>query len=284
MHYLAGLSLGYAVPRNIAGQVHSVFDRACNILLSDGALFSLFSRQLANAPLALRLDIAGGLEAWFVPGQPFVLRNGSWRSPQCQGSTHALPIWQPERQPSQLSHAALRRNVQQVQQAWCDWQQTRPLLALPTVLLALCQQLQQGIAQQDTSAVLAFSEQLLGWGQGLTPSGDDVLVACLAVLWRWREQQAVARHLLHALQASLPTQLARTHSISQHYLRQALAGQFSEPLEQLLAQLLTQTDAVALQQAVAQMLAQGASSGADGLYGVLLTLQALLPPLDGENE
>ncbi|WP_139570926.1 oxamate carbamoyltransferase subunit AllH family protein, partial [Escherichia coli] len=75
-----------------------------------------------------------------------------------------------------------------------------------------------------------------GFGKGLTPDGDDYLLGYLAALWLWQLPAPLADHQ-YRLQQALDQHAHNTTDISRHYLERALQGHFSEPICQLLAQL-----------------------------------------------
>jgi hypothetical protein len=110
---------------------------------------------------------------------------------------------------------------------------------------------------------LAEARALVGLGQGLTPSGDDVLVGISAAL-------RAAGHPLHDRFATGCAVLAqgRTTRVAEMFYSYAATGAFSARVHTLVASL---TDASAdLQAAFDLALDWGASSGADCLLGVVL--------------
>lgn len=112
------------------------------------------------------------------------------------------------------------------------------------------------IAQGDISA-------LVGLGGGLTPSGDDFLVGCLATLWAYHRGDAFF-HLASAIQP----RLHGTPDLSRAFLERALAGEFSIPVLQLFAALDRGGDTGILH-AVSLLCSVGHTSGCDLLGGIL---------------
>ncbi|SET54351.1 DUF2877 domain-containing protein [Thorsellia anophelis] len=84
--------------------------------------------------------------------------------------------------------------------------------------------------------------RLIGLGEGLTPSGDDIACGVLASLYLLTTNQSHfeidlannAFRLQQALRAELGIQLHKTTAISQSYLVQAIESEFSEPVALLL--------------------------------------------------
>ncbi len=108
---------------------------------------------------------------------------------------------------------------------------------------------------------------LIGCGPGLTPSGDDMLIGALAILY--------ATGLASPQRPFLPPadQLAHlTTSVSCCYLNSARHGTFSTPVLRLLRRWQSTRCA---QSAVRRLLNIGHTSGADTLVGMAMTQQGL---------
>jgi hypothetical protein len=108
---------------------------------------------------------------------------------------------------------------------------------------------------------------LVGLGEGLTPSGDDLLVGILAggLLASAQRPAAAWRR---ALDGVLRPRLALgSPRLSRQLIEAALEGAFAEPLLAL-GEALTATDAARLESAAHDLLALGHRSGADLLWGL----------------
>lgn len=114
-------------------------------------------------------------------------------------------------------------------------------------------------------------DALLGLGAGLTPAGDDVLVAWIA--WQLAVTGEVER-FEHLEQASL----AGTTGPSASMIACALAGETCQPVNTMLGALRS-NDAALLQHAVARLAAHGSTSGCDALFGLhaLWTMSGTVP-------
>jgi hypothetical protein len=109
--------------------------------------------------------------------------------------------------------------------------------------------------------------RLVGIGEGLTPSGDDLVVGLLAVLH-------ATGHFPVALPVEARRRLlqhgqARTTDLSIEFLRCALEGHFAEPLALFVAALLAGTGEE-WQDYAALLATVGHSSGVDAMVGVVL--------------
>jgi hypothetical protein len=141
-------------------------------------------------------------------------------------------------------------------------------------------ELEHALARRDAECVASCVASLVGLGPGLTPSGDDALVGLLAVLQRLAP--AGAPWLAQLLGPVVACQLDRTADISAHYLRLAVAGHVGERLIALCDALAAGTDDEA-QAAAADVVASGATSGADALLGVLSGVRLVAATAAGDQ-
>ena len=127
----------------------------------------------------------------------------------------------------------------------------------------------QGLAiMEHPDALERQVPQLIGFGKGLTPDGDDYLLGYLAALWLWQLPAPLADHQ-YRLQQAIDQHAHNTTDISRHYLERALQGHFSEPICQLLAQLVGSASAMTIASCAEQVMQFGATSGVDCLAGML---------------
>ena len=123
----------------------------------------------------------------------------------------------------------------------------REAVALPPPMLA------PGIAALEAGDIARAVAQLAGRGDGLTPSGDDVLAGFAA--WRWSCGRPVA----------LPAK--RCAPLGRDYLRCAERGELPEPAAAVLDAIRDADPARAARRA-ARLADWGASSGAALLWGI----------------
>jgi hypothetical protein len=128
--------------------------------------------------------------------------------------------------------------------------------------------LTDAIARTDQASAVLAAGDLIGLGDGGTPSGDDALVGVEAVL------HATGDPLAGFLGEALDGIGERTTVVAAAFLWHAALGEFSERLHELVGALLDPGDD-ALAPAIARAAGWGATSGADGMLGVLRTLDAI---------
>ncbi len=235
-----------AFPAACRGRVHSVFSRVVNVQMRCGEterLLALVSPDLPAVPDSVCLPPP--LLAAFDVGETVILEDLllSWRD-------HAVRLRADSRYTGKLDAPEGRPHVQALEA--CTANLRCGLDLLPAALrLRAVQALREGRWQA-----------YLGLGRGLTPSFDDACVGMAAVCT--------------ATGLPLPplSDLSVTTDVSARYLRLAQEGYFGEPLLALIHSLWA--DEAAIPGAVQALLAVGASSGSDMLFGVRMGLEKAL--------
>lgn len=117
---------------------------------------------------------------------------------------------------------------------------------------------------------------LVGMGPGLTPSGDDFIIGCLAGLTVSARGERARFHCLMRIAQTLVTRLAATTRVSRQHLSDAFVLEFAQPLAALAGALANGDEDVV--EHLRAALAVGAHSGADAAAGLLLALEAWRAP------
>lgn len=255
------------------GTVHSVYRKTANLRVGDG-LLSLQARGTPASPLTLEtdLDAAGfaalalkrGMEASFCESGLYL--NGAFFDISC------VELWEGELRPAEPLSA--QRAAESLRRAaprggFADlalpegerWRNSAPACEAESILRRSGEQLRSG-ERADAARTLT---ELVGLGEGLTPSGDDFLCGVLAATWLGGGRQGdVWRGLLAE---PLRARLCETNDISAAFLSCALQGQFSRPV--------TELPGMSPAAAAASFRAIGHSSGVDTLNGILYGLRLL---------
>lgn len=272
----------------VVGWVHSCYARLVNLCTPTGRLLTLQGNGPLQAPLALalaaeretclsRLPI-GTLVAQHIPGTagiPAALRLVYAGARTWDGRVRPLPA---------LTAAALCRSADALTAWMVQHVPERGLVPLVTAwqgrdqaLSVVCrgvfvalQPLRTG--HLSTAAVLGLASRVVGLGEGLTPSGDDLFVGLLAVLHTTGWLHSVLPASVH--QQFLQAVLGKTSDLSAEFLRCALEGDFAEPIV-LLVRTLFAPDPCIWQAYAASLAAVGHSSGADAMVGIVLGCRLL---------
>jgi Protein of unknown function (DUF2877) len=284
--HLAALSAGGQAPRGrFNGRVHSVFREACNIRLDDGRLLALLAPHQGNVPHGVRLDLRAGFDfsRQVAVGQAVGCRADVLRV------TGGLSIdlgtaqaWQ-----GALPSAGIDLTSANVAAAWRAvwrrWHQDRAPNDRREVEFAARAIERHGVRLARAARVLRPEgaaralDRLIGCGPGLTPAGDDLIVGVLAALWCTTGVDPARRGFLDRLCAAVAAAAAATGDISRAYLIHAAHGQFAEPLAALAGHIAEGADLGAVEFATIAALRVGHTSGAHGVFGLLLGLAAWAP-------
>jgi len=271
-------SIGHLVPRaGFEGHVHSVFARACNLACGD-ALLTLGTFDAGNGPTVLRLapGAPADLRDRFEIGERFDARRGTLRTSRVELDLRQASVWHPAEpghaMPAARVEARLRKARLQVDARRATRANVLDTLARPA-LVALA----DACRALDCGEALRQLDRLVGWGEGLTPAGDDFLVGLLAGLDVLVRGDGRRRRFQRAIRAGVASRTHRTTPIAAHCLRLAAAGHHAEPLVELRSALVCAVDDDGVETALQRALAVGATSGADTVSGLLAGLLAWLP-------
>jgi len=280
---LPALSFGASVPAYGRASVHSIFERAANLELSGQRLVVLLDAQCSNVPHGLRLPAHAWREVraclhvgTAVYFEPSVLRfvcgdltvDLSGANRWHVDLTKTRIDWRDERVVRAFAAActASQASAARTNDPIAVLYSRRLSRVLPLLKIA--------IEQLRVAAAVEQLQQLVGLGSGLTPSGDDFIVGCLAGLAISTQDERERLRFLADITASL--EISNTTLISRQHLSDACRLLFAQPLAEL---------AVAIAAAAADVparlnaaLAVGAHSGADGVAGLLFGLEPWRSP------
>lgn len=245
-------------------RLHSRFSQAINLVDPDGKLLTLhrFGKGCSPAGWLFRSDDFDLLNQWLTPASTLRVEGDFLVSEGLQiGARRKLNLSIPHY--DTLTIPNLR---------FCS---------APTGLLGslneACENMEHPLLRQLHDGLTRWSageepdwRMIIGLGPGLTPSGDDMLIGAMAVVYSHA-------HFRNALKKDtfLPPDsqlVALTTSVSCTYLENAREGRFSTPLLRLLRRLATHRDS---RSAVESLLAHGHTSGADTIIGLVTALRWL---------
>jgi uncharacterized protein DUF2877 len=290
---IRALTIGSRAPCSFTrARVHSVYRQACNIELADGALITLLGHEPSNVPHGIRcaLPEPADFRAWLRPTQVVAADGSSLRVPAAGISidlSAAVP-WHCGLDRCAIdvraaANASALRTVHSVlrEQApasgfapllWRDPGPSSPLdRAMQGRLMQALPALSCADADLDFAAAARALARLAGLGPGLTPSGDDFIVGYLAALRGRRSCEPRLRPYLNGLSGPVLQFALTANPISRQYLLNALAGEFSESLAQVVLSIAGYDDA-RVRESAARLVHVGHSSGADSLLGLLFGL------------
>jgi hypothetical protein len=272
--------------RQFSARVLAVFERACNLITQEGDVVALVVPQVGDGPLNIVVDGAPGCFAGLEPGAPVTLEGKQLQAGGLRIDLGGAEVWEPRPDWDALRtrRAAIVSCLPLLRALCLRHAPAGSLLGLlgsplpgdtpvGRVLSAACEaaralregwggsagRLQEGVAG------------LAGLGGGLTPAGDDFLAG--AMLWAWLAHPAPASLRRALVEVAAP----RTTALSAALLRAAARGECSAPWHALLAALSAghrEGVKAKITAAAQEILAHGATSGADSLAGFLCLSRA----------
>ncbi len=262
--------LGYRVPRvQFDGIVHAVFARACYIECGD-TLLTLASATLADGPTTLLLGrgAAADLRRTFRRGDSVRCRDGRVLSRASVLDLRGAQTWRaPDPRPAVVaSDTAARIELARTRLAHARRTHSSVLDRNGSAAIA---RLERACRDLDTASTRDYAAQFVGWGEGLTPAGDDFLVGLCAALGALAYQDSGRRMFVDLLRAFLATQRLRTTPIAAHCLKLAAHGDYNADILRAIDAIRAEANAHIAQCTLDEVMAVGATSGADALTGIL---------------
>lgn len=248
------------------GLVHSVFDKAVNIVTSgknrDIALLTLLCADSDIMPAALISSMS----------------SGSWRE-YCKIGDYVIFT----KDVIYLNSTPLIIGVSDAviwKSVTCQDIKDLPKLSYEE-MIARCEHVElylegNGIKKNifPVESIVHFDVvNLLGLGDGLTPSGDDFLAGMLFAMYFVRMVYKWETDLLSAItDAILQNLTAKTNQISGHFLRYACEGLWGRATERFMLALFENDDDM-LYKTIMEKASYGATSGIDEIQGIMFGLR-----------
>ena len=254
-----------------SARVLAVFERACDLVTFNGDVIALVTPQVGDGPLNIVADVDF---ATVEPGAEARLNEARLQIGGLEIALNNATVWEPCPDWASLraGRDAFVDRLSLLETLALRHAPAGSLLALasppagdPDATFATAREaaeiLQTGW-EGDAARLQAGAAQLAGLGTGLTPAGDDFLTGLM--LWGWlaHPDPNCLCHLL--VEAAGP----RTTTLSAAFLRAAARGECSAAWHALLAALSRGEDEE-VAGSVQEVLAHGATSGADALAGFL---------------
>ena len=257
----AGSLAAEALASDRRGRVVSVHARAVNLLFDGGPLVALLPKDTPLHPWAVSVALDPAAFSWLTEGEAAVVSADVLEAGPLRIELEDVPVVELRltRRLRSLPEEKLPALVRLVPRAEVE----DPFHE--TIDLAL-EKFRGGGAAADLTAIV-------GVGEGLTPSGDDIIVGALAGLDAAHWLSALAPAGRQDVVLGLGSSLARTTRLSAQMLAAAAARQYAEPVLAVLEALAAEVTPLELAEAVDSLLAMGSRSGADTLRGIVAALE-----------
>jgi len=272
-------SIGYRVSlADCSCKVHSVFARACNFEYRE-TLLTLVAPRAGEGPtyLVLRSEPPCDLRKLFSLGEVLTWCDGIASARRAAVHFGDARVWRPHPRRPPLPQRDIAANLRLAAERLALSRLTRSSCIDSSEGAATTAALAQACRGLDRDAARRCIDRLVGWGEGLTPAGDDFLVGHVAAL-AWLAQGDDDRlRFLDELGRCIVAAVPRTTAIAAHLLRLAVQGHVAASIDDLRDALLCDSRREQVSVAIDNALAQGATSGADMVSGLLSALSAWWP-------
>jgi hypothetical protein len=264
--------------------VHSVFERTVNILI-EGELFTLASNQIDNAPATLVIDLPNFNECAIDANTRGFISPGKVEiTGKLSIDISLVPTWECQLINYPVDTAFLIRNcsiaIHEIRSKgnakWLlekessttafDKEMARMLKERTTKLL-------KGFQTEDTDQTIQYAKQLIGLGQGLTPSGDDFLVGLLLAFSMNKQDEFCQKKWSQVVVKEAEN---NTNIISCSALKYAAVGQTRETIGLFIKTLATEENEEQVKKDLTTIMKIGSSSGTEMAWGILSGLTLLL--------
>jgi hypothetical protein len=267
-------SIGHLVPPSPwSGRVHSVFARACNVACGE-LLLTIGPLAVGDGPTTIVVAGAvGDLRDRFGEGDRVDARGERIRSARLELDLANARIWRPGARGPLAPRTGIEARLVRMRSRLGERRAAQPNV-LDREAAGVAEAIADACSTLDTANASAHLDRLIGWGEGLTPAGDDFIVGLLAGLHALARGDALRLRFRDAIDAHVAARTDRTTPIAAHALRLAAAGAWSARVDRVLAALCCSQGGHDADAALDALLALGATSGADTASGIVAALRA----------
>jgi len=286
-----------ALRRSVNGEVHSIFERAFNILIG-GELVGVAKSGVSRSPINLVTDIptsesmsslgiSKGMQVRKV-GELVLIGN------VLEISLENAELWRPRTRAERcLDPEFIRENLELAKQFAASKTKREGLgqllalvdeiavgkmprapdlnMAAKAVLPKLVD-LVKAVRSENLEGVKGAAQKLIGLGPGLSPSADDALSGFTASLWWVSRSLNRGMNSVKRINETIVSCSGTTTLLSQQLLRHAAKGETNERVGGLLEAILAGTPPD-VEKGVEDVLRIGETSGIDMMVGLLLGVQ-----------
>jgi hypothetical protein len=269
--------------KRCSGQFHSIFNSCINVTLRDNFLLSLI---LETKPIHSRA-VQIYQNDWFYyrlhqiePGDKIYLNDDRLEIPSL---SLLIPfsrsyIWDPEEWPEshKSSISNLWKNAEFIRKVLFDVDEER-ILSFPGEFKILFQNriasLRYAVKENSLSKVIDAIAHLIGFGPGLTPSGDDFMVGFISSYHYLKKSKFILSiNMNDFVEQILLLYKNKTTFISEMMIYEACKGRFFKPIVELMRNLFFSDQKNSLVSAY-RLTKIGSSSGMDILRGIICGIE-----------
>ena len=283
-------SLDANLPLRFEGRVHSIFSKALNIKIEEDELISIVAAEKLNGPNRILLKLHEDENFFSFEIKKEARAVGTTQKISIDNGNFLISLREAKKWSSKVeieektSSSRVRDNLLGffLQKDFLT-KQKRNKNASPITRGKPCfltsfensisqelgiriQKLITSVKERNLPKISENITRLIGFGKGLTPSGDDFLVGLIAPLCFLNDSRF--EYLLKEIKEVVELGKKRTTFLSEKFLEYACQGRFPETVLDLLETIFS-GDRVGVKKAARRCLDFGATSGRDTLLGVV---------------
>lgn len=266
--------------------VHSVFNQVINFKAFKSQLYSIVQYQIGNGPYSMRMN--SGTESFLdlniKAGDLVILNNGCLTINNIKFSVNHPKIWVPiDFKISEEHLGVFLKNLEVFNKVLLSnhssggtyYYYVKRYFSFPphdkasVVEKELCERILSFLwgIKYDQQHVKKYIKALIGFGYGLTPSGDDFLVGFLTALNKAKNKKV--QSILSLMTNILKYLKISTTDISKTMIYASLEGKSHEKIHDFVNCLLSSMDEAQLKQSILNVFSIGSSSGMDLAIGII---------------
>ncbi len=274
-------SLDANLPLRFEGEVHSIFSKAFNIRTEEDELISIVATEKLNGPNRILLELPEDEDFISLGIKKGAKTIGTIQEISIDNGNFLISLEKAKRWSSQveikkeISAGKIGDAIFYLKSFSAGEKKNR----VSQELEVRTQKLIKSIEEKNSPKISKNVKRLIGFGEGLTPSGDDFLVGFIASLHFLNDSRM--GYLARRIKEVIELEKERTTFLSEKFLEYACRGRFSETILDLLETIFS-GDRVEVKEAVRRCLDFGASSGRDTLLGVLEGLSLGVQELEND--
>lgn len=260
------------------GKVHSVFNRTINLMTESGSMISLMTKTMDEAPISIILDIEDFKRCGVFTGEDVYFDEGKVIVGSKVIDISAARNYELKRGTFKDNYSLIEKNLE-ILRHLMDFKGPKEKYSFDTMAFQMVVHrtalFKKACLEENIKEVIAIGRSLVGLGQGLTPSGDDVLMGLFLVLGL---ENSPMNHFDLILARIIEERMEETTDISYQGLLRASKGFYRSILVEAAEALTTLED---IEDILMDVLSIGHSSGRDLLYGILTGYEILIEKENG---
>lgn len=262
---------------NSSFQIHSVFQSACNLFDDNGVWVTLVNQRRYLPPNGIRLFTNDDFRDIYKASKNIVLDYERHNIKVCDlsiGSVISVNI--------PIEKIRLKLEYIKAYLEYYGKEESLFKIKVPDKIEMFMVDLEKSINQNDINEIKRISENLIGFGKGLTPSMDDFLTGKILFWKAWKEYKPSFKNIDYSHTISCLSR-TKTTLVSYYMMSFASEGRCSEELLDFMENLFTNVNGKDFENSLKEVIEIGSTSGEDLLFGIYSEGIRILSEYEGGN-